>query len=706
MTIRRLAESNRPETSRRRTFIRTGVRVGCTLLVIWGSGRAFGQINNDYWNGLANNGLWSDPGNWSLGVPTAADTVYLAASNGWSTITITNGVVGFGNLIYGPEWGATLNIYGSLDYGWAMAPIQNNPTPGNRSIINLYKGSLLQCDSGAGLGLGDQWWFLGGPYVTLNMYGDAVVNMTNGAGLYLGGHLNIYDAASFSIGSGGYVDMDTGGMVNDGTRSINLGGGTLLLPTGWTHSGTAGENSGTVYDWISRGILRAYGKGRDTNDLLITDNGTNTIVTTVRLGGSLQCVYMQPLLLNPMEAGSFQRVTLVGDYPSVNGVIVSSEEPGVDPATLPGAVTFTSSNPKVATVDANGVVAAIAPGTTTLSASLGPFTSTNSVQVVVMPVAGTLIHRYSFNEMSGTDATDSVGGPAWDATLMGSTAFDGTGQVVLDGNDTNYVRLPAGILTNLNEVTIEVWASFGMTTNAWADLFAFGFTDKSPASTFYGEGGNYVTFQPHTAAGYAQATFGMGIPGNTAEQDAITTNALDGQNNMQVVVVYCPETGAQSFYTNGVLAATIPMFNVLTDPVAFRAAYANGSVLAFMLGADPDNYIGHSLYAADPGFLGSVDEFRIYDGPLTESQIAADYALGPNQLRGTNTNVSLSVMQSGGDLTFMWSTSSALVTLMSSPTLGRNAVWTPVAGSLTVSGGNYRMTIPVSNSAQFFRLED
>ena len=664
--------------------------------------------NDDYWTGFAGNGWWSDPGNWSRGVPTLADNVYLAAANGWSTITITNGYAGYGNTIYGPESGVTLNIHGSLNYGWVIAPVQNNPNPGNRSIINLCRGSLLQCNGGAALGLGDQWWWLGGPYVTLNMYGDALANMTNGAGLWLGGHMNIYDTATFSIASGGYLNMDAGGLVNDGTRSLNLGGGTLLLPTGWTNSGAAGENSGTVTSWIARGVLRAYGKGADTNDLSITDNGTNTIVTSLPLGGTVQRVYFQALLLNTMEMGSFQRATLVGDYPFVSGALVSSEEPGVDPATLPGPVTFTSSNPSVATVDSNGIVRAIAPGTATLSAALGSLTSTNALTISVTPDNATLVHRYSFNEPSGATAADSVGGSAWNATLVGTAAFNGTGQVVLDGNinDADYVQLPAGILTNLNEVTIEAWASFGVTTNAWADLFAFGYSDTDQLSTTYGEGGNYIAFQSHTLSGMAQATFGMGLPGYAAEQDAFISNTLDGQNNLQIVAVYSPETGTQSFYTNGVLAASIPMFNALTDPVAYQVAFTNSGVLAYAIGTDPDNYLGHSLYATDPGLLGSIDEFRIYNAPLTASQIAADYALGPNQLRGNSTSVSLTVTRSGGNLVFAWPTTSALVTLVSSPVLGPGAVWTPVeTSSLVVVDGNYQTAVPAPDSTRFFRLQ-
>ena len=128
------------------------------------------------------------------------------------------------------------------------------------------------------------------------------------------------------------------------------------------------------------------------------------------------------------------------------------------------------------------------------------------------------------------------------------------------------------------------------------------------------------------------------------------------------------------------------------------------------MGPDNLNYIGHSLYSADPTLNGSVTEFRIYNSPLTPSQIAADFALGPNQLIGTSTApVTLKVSHSGSNVVFSWPTTSAAVTLLSSPALGANAVWTPVtlpSGAMTVSSGNYQVTMPLSGSAQFFRLSN
>ena len=160
--------------------------------------------------------------------------------------------------------------------------------------------------------------------------------------------------------------------------------------------------------------------------------------------------------------------------------------------------------------------------------------------------------------------------------------------------------------------------------------------------------------------------------------------------NVHVTIVYHPYAGFVALYTNGVLAA---INNNVSNP------------LASTLGADPLNFIGQSLYGSDPFLNATVDEFRIYSGPLTAGEVAADQILGPNQLIGTSTNINLSASASGGNLVIKWPMTSALVDLQSSPTVGPGAVWTAVTGQLTTDGGsNYEMTVAATGAAQYFRL--
>ncbi len=434
----------------------------------------------------------------------------------------------------------------------------------------------------------------------MNLYSNANYSSLGGAGLWSGGHINIYDTATFL--ANGYVNLDNGQANNDGTTDFVLGGGTLMLPEGFINT--------TVTNWITRGILRAYGKGFDTNDLVISDNGTNTSVTTVPLGGALQRVYFQALVQPNVTVGTFEQATLVGDYPSVSGVLLSSSEPGIDPATFAAPV-YVSSNPNVARIDANGLVTAVGAGTATLTATVGALSGTNSVTITVAPVVPNLVHRYSFTNASATVAVDAIGGK--NGTLNGTASFNSSGQLVLDGTVGSSVSLPAGILSNLDEVTIETWVTFPSTISSNANLFAFGGTDTTAFDPNINAGYNYINFIPHSVGLTTQANFAQGNPGTAGERDAVIGGVLDNQTNVHVVAVYHPLAGYEAFYTNGVLAAQISMFNDLIDPVAFQCPAINQhSILAYQLandplnyqlGPDPVNYIGQSLYTSASGNL-------------------------------------------------------------------------------------------------------
>ena len=91
--------------------------------------------------------------------------------------------------------------------------------------------------------------------------------------------------------------------------------------------------------------------------------------------------------------------------------------------------------------------------------------------------------------------------------------------------------------------------------------------------------------------------------------------------------------------------------------------------------------------------------FRIYSGPLTAAQIAADHALGPNQMLGTSTNVSLTAALAGGNVVVSWPTASALVNLVSSPALGRAAVLVFGKRQVDRRGGNYQAAMPAAGTA-------
>jgi len=268
------------------------------------------------------------------------------------------------------------------------------------------------------------------------------------------------------------------------------------------------------------------------------------------------------------------------------------------------AITYCSDNPAIAVVDTSGNVVGMSDGTANIVArydSLGMLT-TQAVKVV--KTSATLVHRYSFNETSGTVCADSIGGADWSGTLPAGGTFGG-GQLALSAADAQYVRLPAGILSNYPAVTIEAWATFS--SQLPKDCFLFGFGNVNG-----NEGADYLFCAPQ--AGRVAIT-----DGNYAqEQSAYSNSDFSFHSKMHLTAVFNPPLGCVALYTNGVLAG---INRNVTAPLS--------SV------EDVYNYIGRSLYSADPYADISLDEFRIYNGALSADQIAVSEELGPDRVPNT-----------------------------------------------------------------------
>ena len=217
-----------------------------------------------------------------------------------------------------------------------------------------------------------------------------------------------------------------------------------------------------------------------------------------------------------------------------------------------------------------------------------------------------LTHEYSFNDpVSSTNATDSVGGA--NGALYPGASYPGDGTVLLDGS-SGFVYLPDDIISNYTSITFEVWTT--PTSNpTWARLFDFG-TNQGGKGTggAGGTGGNGITWFYVCLDDGVSGSYRLDInPGAalTGPQPAA------GENHMVVCTI---------------------------DATAQTAAlFDNGKIVAFATGfpATPqkvghtfNDYIGRSQFP-DPYYNGSIDEFRIYNNPVTPPQVEADYEAGP-----------------------------------------------------------------------------
>ena len=293
-----------------------------------------------------------------------------------------------------------------------------------------------------------------------------------------------------------------------------------------------------------------------------------------------------------------------------------------------------------------------------------------SAAVISSPLPA-LIHRWSFNETSGTIAHDSIGSA--DGTLNGSAAFDGSGRVVLNGTSGTYVSLPGNLLAGLSNVTIEAWLTNAVSPDNVA-LFYFddGLQD--------GVGSDYLRFVLHDQNNGRNF---LELASNGGSPLVPDYPGLGGQY-VHVVCIHNPPGGAAVIYTNGVVEGTLAVSTALTN-VSLNAAA-----------------LGRSPWSGDPWLNGAIDEFRIYAGQLLPADIAAAQIVGPDVLLATN--VLLAVAQGGGSLTMNWPVAGSGFTLQSSPTLGANAVWTTVTNSVAVVDGSNQIIVSPTNTALFFRL--
>ncbi len=341
-------------------------------------------------------------------------------------------------------------------------------------------------------------------------------------------------------------------------------------------------------------------------------------------------------------------------------------------------LTLSSDNSNVFTVSASGLITANGIGAADLIAVYN-YTSgntstfyTNSVIVTVAanppPV---LAHRYSFT----ADASDSIGGTAWNGTLPNGGTY-ASGQLSLAAANSQYVQLPSGILNNYSAVTIETWVTFPAALPVNCFFYGFGNTDSS------GLGEAYIFCAPQGG----RIAITSVDPGYTGEQNATGAGNLSPQTNLHLVAVYDPPAGYLSFYTNGVLAA---QNNSVTVPLS-----SVSSVL---------NYIGRSLYNADPYPDLRLDEFRIYNGAMQPNEIAALQVLGPNQIL-SSASPAINASVGGGYLTLAWPLTADSFTLMSRTNLAIGA-WAMVPQSPQIFGDQWQVAVPISNNAQYFRLQ-
>lgn len=218
------------------------------------------------------------------------------------------------------------------------------------------------------------------------------------------------------------------------------------------------------------------------------------------------------------------------------------------------------------------------------------------------PAYPDLAHRYSFNEASGSTATDSVGGAHG---VINNGALSGTGALTFNGSST-YVALPInGTVSGLASITVEGWVSIAG-GSAWQRIFDFG----NSSST------SYMFLSPN---GSGQSRFAITTAGGTNEQ-RVDFTPFPTAAPVHFAVTLDDATDTARVYLNGRLMGT-------NTGVTLRPAD---------LGSTVNNWLGRSQYAADPYFNGTMNELRIYGRALTPFEAGESRLVGPDQINANN----------------------------------------------------------------------
>ena len=228
----------------------------------------------------------------------------------------------------------------------------------------------------------------------------------------------------------------------------------------------------------------------------------------------------------------------------------------------------------------------------------GPEAGAGGEPSIVLPPAILLI-RYDFDDLTQLTAKD-VSGNGNDGVLAGTgglpIAAQGhiNGALKCDGALKQYVQLPNDILDGRQGISVAAWLYLEQAT-AWDRLFDF---NSGESNWFYfsptGWNPNTMSFGSRVAARTPSAL--------APEITMAETVSIKTWHHIAVVF-------AQPFlryYLDGELKSE-------RDGLSFGPGG---------LGKTNQNWIGRSVYAADPYLTGMVDDFRVYTGALTAEQVS------------------------------------------------------------------------------------
>ena len=211
---------------------------------------------------------------------------------------------------------------------------------------------------------------------------------------------------------------------------------------------------------------------------------------------------------------------------------------------------------------------------------------------VLAEVGTRLKVHLTFDESESGSLRNSVDNSPVGTLMNGASLVSGLdGQAVsLDGVD-DYVQFEEGLVAALSDFTVSAWVNLDA-ADSWVRLFDFGANDQ-----------RYMTLIPVDADGSPR--FAITKISYHAEETIASDTATETGTWVHMAVTLKGNTGIM--YTNGVEVARNETM----------------TLAPFRLNSTDRNWLGRSQYSADAYLDGRIDDFRVYSGALSESEIAA-----------------------------------------------------------------------------------
>ena len=313
--------------------------------------------------------------------------------------------------------------------------------------------------------------------------------------------------------------------------------------------------------WIGRGIPDAWIQPGQT---IAANNLTNAL----DVGTGARTTYGVSIGVTRPATQRVITVNLSGTLPGGAVLIQLPIFSSVGVASVSGGTLDSTGTTVIATAGATQVTITLRDG-----AAAGPVT------------------LYHFDETGGTTAADASGGGRT-ATLQGGATFVAgrVGNAVSLSGSSQFVSMPTGIVSGLNDFTIATWVNESSTSN-WRRIFDFGT-------------GTTVNMFLTPQSGSGTIRFAITTGGSGAEQRVNGTAALPTGTWKHVAVTLSGNVGI--LYVDGVEVGRNTAMTLHPSS----------------LGSTTQNWIGRSQYA-DPFLAGQVDEFRIYNRALSPAEVQA-----------------------------------------------------------------------------------